>query len=64
MLIVMLSRARHGLVISRAHTRVSKAGRTYSPDPCPWMRAILAGGALDADAVRAHIDSLPPGHSY
>lgn len=35
-LLVMISRAKQGLVLSRASSRLSKKNRPYSPDPSRW----------------------------
>lgn len=56
-LLVMLSRARHGLVITRATWRVAKNGKNYRPDESPWWTAIADSCPMDATALKSHIDA-------
>lgn len=56
-LLVMLSRARHGLVITRATWRVAKSGREYRPDESPWWTTIADSCPMDATALKSHIDT-------
>lgn len=58
-LLVMLSRARHGVVFSRSQTLVSKAGNPYSPDRSPWTALVSGSLSTDLDALRDHIARLP-----
>ncbi len=58
-LLVMLSRARHGIVLTRSQTLISKAGRVYSPDPSPWIPRLRPGVIANASALAAHIERLP-----
>lgn len=57
--LVMLSRARHGVVITRAQTLISKKGRPYNPDPSPWVTGVRPALVADAKALNAHIQRLP-----
>lgn len=67
-LLVMISRARHGVVFSRAQTLISKAGNEYSPDKSPWIS--LIGGVITSNArgLREHVSKLasqsPPSNAY
>lgn len=58
-LLVMLSRARHGVVVSRAQTLVSKAGNTYNTDRSPWT-TLVAGFvvAVNSDGLQGHLSGL------
>lgn len=58
-LLVMLSRARHGAVLTRAETLVSKKGNTYPTTPCRWTAEVLAGPHTGRDGLLAHIAGLP-----
>jgi DNA helicase II / ATP-dependent DNA helicase PcrA len=57
--LVMLSRARHGLVITRAQTLISKKGRPYNPDPSPWVVGVRSALVSDAKTLASHIERLP-----
>jgi DNA helicase-2/ATP-dependent DNA helicase PcrA len=59
--LVMLSRARHGVVITRARTLISKKGRPYNPDPSPWISGVRHALVADARTLGAHIERLPSG---
>lgn len=41
-LLVILSRARHGLAITRALSLISNAGKPYSTDPSPWWSELVS----------------------
>jgi DNA helicase-2/ATP-dependent DNA helicase PcrA len=58
-LLVMLSRARHGIVLTRSQTLISKAGRVYGPDPSPWIPRLRHAIVAGASALAAHIGRLP-----
>ena len=59
--LVMLSRARHGVVITRAQTLISKKGRPYNPDPSPWVTGVRPALIADTKTLAAHIERLPSG---
>lgn len=59
-LLVMISRARHGIVITRARNRTSKRGKTYPSKPSRWTSEIESGGVADLDDLARHIQTLPP----
>ncbi|MEU7644801.1 ATP-dependent helicase [Streptomyces huasconensis] len=54
-LLVMLSRARHGVVITRAHSLISKAGNPYSTAPSRWWGLASALCPLDGEEIRDHL---------
>uniref|UniRef100_UPI003F58809B UvrD-helicase domain-containing protein n=1 Tax=Mycolicibacterium obuense TaxID=1807 RepID=UPI003F58809B len=54
-LLVMLSRARHGLVVTRVHTTEGMYGR-YQPKPSRWWADIRAS-STSAEEIRAHLDT-------
>ena len=58
-LLVMLSRGRHGVILTLARTLISKRGKPYSPDPSPWAAPLASALAADVDALAAHIQRLP-----
>lgn len=58
-LMVMLSRARHGIVLTKSQTLVSKAGRVYRPDPSPWIGHLRPALVTDSTGLVAHIERLP-----
>lgn len=62
-LLVMLSRARHGVVLTRSQTLISKRGRPYNPDPSPWVADIRSALVANATALAAHIERLPNSHA-
>lgn len=55
----MLSRARHGIVITRAESLISKKGHTYPTRPSPWADEIRAGFTAGKAELLAHIADLP-----
>jgi DNA helicase-2/ATP-dependent DNA helicase PcrA len=57
-LLVMISRARHGVVITRAQTLISKAGNPYDPDPSPWALS-LRPALTNVTALKNHLAQLP-----
>lgn len=58
-LLVMLSRARHGVILTRAKSLISKRGRPYNTATSPWVTDIRPALVADAIALAAHIDRLP-----
>lgn len=54
-LLVMLSRARHGVVLSRAAERISKRGKPYQPDMSRWWAFATAACGLSRQEFEAHI---------
>ena len=58
-LLVMLSRARHGVVLTHSETLVSKADRSYSPGKRRWIAELSDGLSADGDDLCAHIAELP-----
>lgn len=58
-LLVMLSRARHGVVLTRANSLISKAGKPYSTKATPWLTDFKHVTLLDAAELDAHIGRLP-----
>lgn len=57
-LLVMISRARHGVVFSRAQQLISKAGNEYSPDKSPWTSLVAGAITTNASGLRNHISQL------
>lgn len=58
-LIVMLSRARHGVIVTRARRRLSNAGNSYSLSPSRWSSSIRGDFTGDLRSLREHIMRLP-----
>lgn len=58
-LLVILSRARHGVVISRSKTLISKRGIEYSPDPSAWTTLVRGAFSATSSELRDHIARLP-----
>lgn len=56
--LVMLSRARHGVVISRANQLMSRKNASYSTKASPWATAIVTACPMDRARLLAHIESL------
>jgi DNA helicase-2/ATP-dependent DNA helicase PcrA len=54
-LLVMLSRARHGLIVSRANQLISKAGRPYSTSQSQWWESIAESCVMSKADLKAHI---------
>lgn len=57
-LLVMISRARHGVVLSRSRSLIAKSGRPWSPDPSRWRDLVAAGLTHTPDQVDAHLSGL------
>ena len=58
-LLVMLSRGRHGVVLTRSRTLISRGGKLYSPDPSPWAERLRPTLIADAAGLAEHIQRLP-----
>jgi DNA helicase-2/ATP-dependent DNA helicase PcrA len=58
-LLVMLSRARHGVVVTRATSLLSKKGWPYSPRTSRWEPEVRAAITADRANLAAHLDRLP-----
>ncbi|MCA1605878.1 MAG: ATP-dependent helicase [Acidobacteria bacterium] len=56
-LLVMLSRARHGVVISRASQLISRKGKPYSTGLSQWWSGVAAACTLDQAAFQAHLET-------
>jgi DNA helicase-2/ATP-dependent DNA helicase PcrA len=59
-LLVMLSRARHGVVITRSTTAVSYYGEPYAPRKCRWWDSLAAAATMDFAALKSHLDKFYP----
>jgi DNA helicase-2/ATP-dependent DNA helicase PcrA len=59
-LVVILSRARHGIVFSRSKTLISKGGKEYRPDPSPWASLVKGTFSATPSELHDHIARLPP----
>ncbi|MFE3197762.1 UvrD-helicase domain-containing protein [Embleya sp. NPDC059237] len=60
-LLVMLSRARHGLVVTAARSRISKKGNPYPTTPSRWWWAVAQSCSLNAATMLEHLDRLTTG---
>lgn len=58
-LLVMLSRARHGVVLTRANSLISKNNKPYDTRPSPWAGDIRPGLNANLEELQAHIARLP-----
>lgn len=56
--LVMVSRARHGIVITRARSLVSKAGNPYPTRESRWWPVVVAPCPMNADSLVQHISAL------
>ncbi|WP_371679643.1 UvrD-helicase domain-containing protein [Streptomyces sp. NBC_01276] len=56
--LVMVSRARHGIVITRAQSLISNAGRPYSTRESLWWPMIVEACPMNASIVAQHISEL------
>ncbi|MEY9863518.1 DNA helicase-2/ATP-dependent DNA helicase PcrA [Catenulispora sp. GAS73] len=54
-LLVMLSRARHGLILTRAQLHVSKAGKPYPRSPSRWWRLVADPCDTPWSELRQHL---------
>lgn len=57
-LLVMLSRARHGVVITCADSLISKKNKPYDTKPSPWATEIRAGLSSDLQGLHEHIERM------
>jgi DNA helicase-2/ATP-dependent DNA helicase PcrA len=58
-LLVMLSRARHGVILSRANSLISKKGNPYQTTISPWINEVRPGLVADQSGLLKHISGLP-----
>lgn len=58
-LLVMLSRARHGVVLSRADSLISKKGRPYPTTVSPWVNEVRTGLGTDQVGLLDHVARMP-----
>ncbi len=58
-LLVMISRAKHGVIVSRAGSLISKKGNPYNTKPSPWGESIRAGIDTDPQGLVQHISRFP-----
>ena len=58
-LLVMLSRARHGVVVSRSKTLLSKRGSIYEPDKSPWKKLVAERLSANAEGLQQHLREIP-----
>ncbi|MCX4632869.1 ATP-dependent helicase [Streptomyces sp. NBC_01443] len=59
--LVILSRARHGVVVTRAQSLIAKSGNVWNPDASRWWAGVTDACALSIENLRAHIAALPAG---
>jgi DNA helicase-2/ATP-dependent DNA helicase PcrA len=52
---VMLSRAKEGVVVSRAARLISKRGNPYSPDVSPWWPELAAAAAMSRNQLEGAV---------
>jgi DNA helicase-2/ATP-dependent DNA helicase PcrA len=57
-LLVMISRARHGVILSRSSSLTSKKGNSYSTKPSRWAQIVRPALGPSVESLRAHINSL------
>lgn len=58
-LLVMLSRARHGIVLTRAKSLISKRGKPYETKPSRWASEVRTGLIADSNQLVEHVKALP-----
>ncbi|WP_437773481.1 UvrD-helicase domain-containing protein [Arthrobacter sp. KNU40] len=58
-LLVMLSRARHGVILTRANSLISKKGSPYSTTASPWTNEVDPGVVAGHKELFQHISGLP-----
>ena len=58
-LLVMLSRAKHGLVVTSARTHYGMYG-AYQPRRCRWFGQIQGAGPCTWDSLEGHVDITLP----
>ncbi|RPK41743.1 ATP-dependent DNA helicase PcrA [Streptomyces sp. ADI92-24] len=61
--LVMLSRARHGIIVTRACSLISRAGNSYSTTTSCWWPEVAGACSLGADDLVLHLASLPGAQS-
>ncbi len=59
-LLVMLSRARHGVIVTSARGLISRAGRPYTTTRSPYADLIEAAAGSDLAAVIAQVERYAP----
>lgn len=59
-LLVMLSRARHGVIVTKAGTLDGKYG-PYASTPSRWWAQLKASATTDLNALKSHLDEYYPG---
>jgi DNA helicase-2/ATP-dependent DNA helicase PcrA len=57
-LLVMLSRARHGVVITRSTTAVSYSGEPYTVRKSRWWDGLAAAATMDFAGLNSHLDKF------
>jgi DNA helicase-2/ATP-dependent DNA helicase PcrA len=57
-LLVMLSRAKEGVAVSRAAQLISRRGNSYSTDPSPWWPELAAAAAMSRNQFEAAVTAL------
>ena len=57
-LLVMLSRARHGVVVSRATTLIAKSGKAYSPNISEYWNLVADSCGSTLSDVSRHIEEI------
>lgn len=58
-LLVMLSRARHGIVLTRAKSLISKRAKPYETKPSRWASEVRTGLIADSNQLDEHVKALP-----
>lgn len=58
-LLVMLSRARHGVILSRSDSLISKKGRPYSTRVSTWANELRSGLITDQTGLFEHLARMP-----
>ncbi|MGP9816818.1 hypothetical protein CIK76_03655 [Glutamicibacter sp. BW80] len=58
-LLVMLSRARHGVILSRADSLISKKGQPYSTRVSTWASELRTGLITDQTGLFEHVARMP-----
>ena len=61
-LLVILSRARHGVIVTRSHLQDGKYG-PYPATQSRWWKALAASATLDRQALKQQIDAIYKPHS-
>ncbi|MFJ2375332.1 3'-5' exonuclease [Streptomyces sp. NPDC087769] len=56
--LVMVSRARHGIVITRARSLISKAGNPYATRESQWWPMIVEACPMNTNTLAQHISEL------